>query len=210
MTTQRPPASMSRHARAIGRNRLDSLTGVRIFAAVWVMLLHFRTVDDVTTFRYPLIDGLILHGNLGVDLFFVLSGFILSHVYFEQFRNRVRGGAYQSFISFRFARLYPVHLVTFLIMMALYVAQLVVAGRSSVEVPQRYSAMSIVQSLTMTHAWWGQDTTPNIPAWSISSEWFAYLLFLSSAFSSGGGATPPSHSRRSAWDWLHFVSPPIT
>jgi peptidoglycan/LPS O-acetylase OafA/YrhL len=176
MTTHRTIVSTPR-GRPAERVQLDSLTGLRIFAALWVAMLHFRTVNDTTTFHYPVIDRLVLGGNLGVDLFFVLSGFILSHVYFDKFRERVRRGAYWSFISYRFARLYPVHLVTFLIMMALYVAQIVVTGRSSVEAPGRYSSMSIVQSLTMTHAWWGTDTTPNVPAWSISSEWFAYLLF---------------------------------
>jgi peptidoglycan/LPS O-acetylase OafA/YrhL len=157
--------------------RLDSLTGLRIFAAVWVMLLHFRTVTATTTFEFPLIDRFVLQGNYGVDLFFVLSGFILSHVYFTHFRSKVGRSSYWSFISFRFARLYPVHLVTFLMMVALYVGQMVLMGRSSAEAPERYALWPVLQTLTMTHAWSGHAVTPNLPSWSISAEWFAYLLF---------------------------------
>lgn len=172
LTTKRPSSAAPTEA-----NRLDSLTGLRIFAAVWVMLLHFRAVTATTTFEYPVIDRLVVQGGYGVDLFFVLSGFILSHVYFDQFMARVDRPRYWSFISFRFARLYPVHLVTFLAMVALYVGQLVLAGHSSADAPERYSAPVIIKTLTMTHAWWGDVSTPNLPAWSISSEWFAYLLF---------------------------------
>lgn len=164
-------------ARDDAATRLDSLTGLRIFAAVWVMLLHFRTVTDTTTYEFPLIDRFVLQGNYGVDLFFVLSGFILSHVYFNHFQSRVGRSSYWSFISFRFARLYPVHLVTFLMMVVLYIGQMVLLGRSSAEAPERYGLWPVLQTLTMTHAWSGVSVTPNIPSWSISAEWFAYLLF---------------------------------
>jgi peptidoglycan/LPS O-acetylase OafA/YrhL len=158
------------------RKQLDSLTGLRIFAAVWVMLLHFRDVTQTETWAFPLIDRFILRGPYGVDLFFVLSGFILSHVYVEQFNTRVNWSDFRSFISFRFARLYPVHIVTFLIMVILFFGELLLAGKSSAEL-ERYSVPVFISTLTMTHAWWGVTITPNLPAWSISAEWFAYLLF---------------------------------
>ncbi|MCA1675881.1 MAG: acyltransferase [Actinobacteria bacterium] len=156
--------------------QLDSLTGLRIFAAAWVMLLHFRDVTQTQTWHFPLGDRFITQGGYGVDLFFVLSGFILSHVYFEQFRTRLGWPDFRSFISFRFARLYPVHLVTFLIMVALFSAEILLSGASSVK-SERYTPAVFISTLTMTHAWWGVTVTPNLPAWSISAEWFAYLLF---------------------------------
>jgi peptidoglycan/LPS O-acetylase OafA/YrhL len=167
------------------RKQLDSLTGLRILAAVWVMLHHFRSVTPTRTWEFPLVDRFILQGMYGVDLFFVLSGFILSHVYFEQFSRRAERADVRSFITFRFARLYPVHIATFLIMVMLFFGEKVLTGVSSAEDPGRYSARAFISTLTMTHAWWGTtatpnfavDTTPNVPAWSISAEWFAYLLF---------------------------------
>jgi peptidoglycan/LPS O-acetylase OafA/YrhL len=160
------------------RTRLDSLTGLRIFAAAWVMLLHFRSVTEGRTWPIPFIDRFVLQGAYAVDMFFVLSGFILSHVYFTQFRDGLRGERFRSFISYRFARLYPVHLVTFGMMVVLFFGQSIVTGSSTAD-SGRYSVPVFLSSLTMTHAWWGSGTTttPNIPAWSISAEWFAYLLF---------------------------------
>lgn len=160
------------------RTRLDSLTGVRIFAAVWVMLLHFRSVTEDRTWPIPFIDRFVLQGGYAVDLFFVLSGFILSYVYFGHFADRVSGTRFWSFISYRFARLYPVHIVTFLMMVVLFFGQSILTGSSTAD-SGRYSVPVFLSTLTMTHAWWGSGltTTPNIPAWSISAEWFAYLLF---------------------------------
>ncbi|MDQ4038228.1 MAG: acyltransferase [Actinomycetota bacterium] len=152
------------------------MTGLRIFAAVWVMLLHFRDVTNTETWQFPLVDRLILQGQYGVDLFFVLSGFILSHVYFEQFKAKPSWYNLRSFISFRFARLYPVHLATFLIMVTLFFGEILLSGESSAP-SERYSPAVFISTLTMTHAWWGVTVTPNLPAWSISAEWFAYLLF---------------------------------
>lgn len=164
-----------REGRCRERKQLDSLTGLRIFAAVWVMLHHFRDVTPTKVWKFPLVDQFVVQGLYGVDLFFVLSGFILSHVYFGQFDVGVSRASFHSFISFRFARLYPIHIVTFSLMVALFLGERLLAGESSA-VPERYSLSVIISTLTMTHAWWGV-TTPNLPAWSISAEWFAYLLF---------------------------------
>lgn len=156
--------------------RLDSLTGLRIFAAVWVMLLHFREVTPTEVWPLPLIDRFVLQGQYAVDLFFVLSGFILCHVYFAQFADGVRRDRFGSFIGYRFARLYPVHVVTFAAMVALFLGQQLLFNGPGADAG-RYSAGVFLTTLTMTHAWSGDTVTPNLPAWSISAEWFAYLLF---------------------------------
>lgn len=176
MIAYRPTRERHREVRSREGKQLDSLTGLRIFAAVWVMLLHFRDVTQTETWEFPLIDRFILHGQYGVDLFFVLSGFILSHVYFEQFKARPTWSNFRSFITFRFARLYPIHLATFLIMAALFFGEIFLSGESSAP-SERYSPATFISTLTMTNAWWGVTVTPNLPAWSISAEWFAYLLF---------------------------------
>jgi peptidoglycan/LPS O-acetylase OafA/YrhL len=62
------------------RVQIDSLTGLRAVAAIWVMLMHFREVTPSRVWQFPLIDSLIVNGAYGVDIFFVLSGFILCHV----------------------------------------------------------------------------------------------------------------------------------
>src|SRR5471032_1559875 len=82
---------------------LRPLTALRFFAAMWVVLYHY----------WPNLNGehmpaLVAHGYLGVELFFVLSGFILCHVYLDQFASgRFR---YGGFLWARLARVYPLHI----------------------------------------------------------------------------------------------------
>lgn len=155
-------------------NRLDGLTGLRFFAALWVMIFHFREITPDTTYQLPLIDTWMRVGGLGVDLFFVLSGYILSHVYTDSFSDRVHGSLYKKFILFRIARLYPIHIVTFAFMMLLFAAQSIFG---EVAHPERFTFLMIISSLTMTHSWPAGVLSPNMPSWSISAEFFAYLLF---------------------------------
>ena len=55
---------------------LKSLTSLRFFAAMWVVLYAFW--PNLTSNAAP---GLVSRGSLGVEVFFILSGFILCHVY---------------------------------------------------------------------------------------------------------------------------------
>ena len=60
---------------------IRALTGLRAVAAVWVVLFHYR--GDVLTLlpaARPL-EPLMASGYLGVDVFFVLSGFVLAYNY---------------------------------------------------------------------------------------------------------------------------------
>ena len=154
---------------------IDSLTGLRFWAALWVVLMHFREYKISEIWQFPYIDKFISQGALGVDLFFVLSGFILCHVYKDIFGGGVARAGYLKFLRYRIARLYPVHIVTLAFMVALFALQLYLTGQANN--PERFSLVSIISSLTLTHAWFPGVSTPNMPAWSISAEAFAYLLF---------------------------------
>jgi peptidoglycan/LPS O-acetylase OafA/YrhL len=157
------------------REQIDSLTGLRGVAAGWVILMHFREITPVRVWEFPILDTLIANGAYGVDIFFVLSGFILCHVYTGSFRSSLSADQVRQFIVYRFARIYPVHLVTFAIMLALLAVKLITSGSGGL--PERYDPVTIATTLTLTHAWVPGIQTPNMPAWSISAEWFAYLLF---------------------------------
>jgi peptidoglycan/LPS O-acetylase OafA/YrhL len=60
---------------------LKPLTALRILAALWLVVGNYG--EDLRSAGPA--GGLIAHGQYGVELFFVLSGFILSHVYFSGF-----------------------------------------------------------------------------------------------------------------------------
>lgn len=147
---------------------IKPLTSLRFFAAFWLLLFFFWSrIDGVPR---PLI---IENGNLGVDLFFILSGFVLAHVYGPQVSN----GQYlhKSFLWARIARVYPTHIVTFLMMFAMFLVAII---RGSEFDQNAFNVSHIPYHLTLTQAWGyiGGDTW-NFPSWSISAEWFAYLTF---------------------------------
>jgi peptidoglycan/LPS O-acetylase OafA/YrhL len=151
---------------------LKPLTAIRFFAAMWVVAYDYLPSLGV---GMPAVIG---KGYLGVELFFVLSGFILSHVYLEAFGER--RFRYPDFLWARLARIYPVHLAT-LVCLGLVV---ILAGAVGVHVGDRVIAVSSLPAqLTLTQAWGlGLAGGWNHPSWSISAEWFAYLTFPGFAF----------------------------
>ncbi len=147
---------------------LKPLTSLRFFAAAWVVMFHYWPKLAVAA-----TPTIIDKGYLGVEVFFILSGFILCHVYLAAFEE----GRFQygDFLWARLARIYPMHLVT-LIGIGL-MAGLALAIGLSVD-PNILSLAALPANLTLTQAWGLAPVAGwNHPSWSISAEWFAYLSF---------------------------------
>ncbi len=152
---------------------LRSLTALRFIAAMWVVMFHFWPNLNV-----GFLPNLVTKGYLGVELFFVLSGFILSHVYLAQAGEK--RFSYGSFLWARIARVYPLHLAT-LVGVGLLAAGAMVAGFAVDDSVLAWS--SLPANLLMVHAWGlAPEAGWNHPSWSISAEWFAYLTFPAFAF----------------------------
>ena len=147
---------------------IKPLTSLRFFAALWVVVFHYWPHLAVAG-----MPSLVAKGYLGVELFFVLSGFILCHVYLPQVEaGRFR---YGDFLWARLARIYPMHIVT-LIGMALMAGAALAIGLS-VD-PNVLSLAALPANLTLTQAWGLAPVSGwNHPSWSISAEWFAYVAF---------------------------------
>lgn len=143
---------------------IKSLTGLRGFAALWVCIYHYSPDKN-----FGALTQLAGAGHLGVPIFFVLSGFIMAYVYGEKFASGQQG--YGQFLGLRMARIYPLHLVTWLAVGASIALGYRAAGPHD-------TASTFASGLVLLHAW---GFTPaiswNEPAWSISTELFAYLLF---------------------------------
>ncbi|WP_162937572.1 acyltransferase family protein [Indioceanicola profundi] len=163
--------------RQIMADRLAALDGLRGIAALLVALLHFKHFGP--WFEVPWLGGtqLIQKGYLWVDLFFVLSGFILAHVHAGEFLdgpvrwNRVRG-----FWWARFARVYPLHIATLALLIGLVATGMVEGGNRSVG--RCYDPGNLAASVVLLNAWGVTDGLCwNVPSWSISAEAAAYALF---------------------------------
>ncbi len=147
---------------------LRPLTALRFMAALWVVLYTFWPNLDV-----GFLPNLAAKGYLGVELFFVLSGFILSHVYLHAFAEK--RFSYRGFLWARIARVYPLHVFTLLGVMALGLAAVAVGMSIDASV---LSWKTLPAHLLMLHAWgFANEAGWNHPSWSISAEWFAYLAF---------------------------------
>jgi len=136
---------------------LQSLTPLRGLAALFVLMFHLgRNSGDLS------LPASFLRGYLGVDLFFVLSGFVLTHVYIRIFLAETSWRSAAAFLWARVARIYPVHL---------FVTAILVASA-----PTAFSPVTVIANLLLLHVPWPIGAI-NQPSWSLAAEWYAYLLF---------------------------------
>ncbi len=150
--------------------QLGALTGIRGTPAWYVVLFHTRAALYGTLPDWAM---RIAHkGYLAVDLFFILSGFVLWHTYGAKLRGTGWGGAAR-FWWRRVARIWPLHMVILGVFVML-AALLSVTGRDTSMYPWRELPLHIllVQNWGLTPA-----LSWNDPAWSISSEMGAYVAF---------------------------------
>ena len=156
---------------------IRQLTGIRLVAAVWVLLYHSQgPLDAIGLLSMPVLPDFIRVGRLGVDLFFALSGFILSHTYLSSLGERLKVDKSVKFLWLRLARIYPVHLVMLLVAGFAVFAQSIVTGE---ELDRSWlNPWDFIKNLLLIQEW-GSDPQRgwNFVAWSLSMEWLAYLIF---------------------------------
>ncbi len=155
---------------AAAPRHLDALTGIRGIAAWGVVLYHIRL--SLTALLPPEAIQLFAKGYLAVDLFFILSGFVIWHNY----AARIAGGGWAEtrlFLWRRFARVWPLHFAI-LLAFAGFALVLTITGRDTSGYPLAELPLHLllVQNWRLT-----PDLSWNHPAWSISTEFAAYLLF---------------------------------
>lgn len=152
------------------RAQLDALTGARGLAAWLVVLYHIRLAfpDGVP----HMVIAILAKGYLAVDLFFVLSGFVMWLTYGATFQTQGLASA-PGFLWRRIARIYPLHLAILLATLA-YAAVLTLAGKADTA---QYPVAELPLHLLLIQNWGLTDhLTWNDPSWSISTEMAAYLL----------------------------------
>lgn len=156
---------------------IRQLTGIRFVAAAWVLLYHLQgPLNTMGLLGIPVFDDVLRVGRLGVDLFFALSGFILTHTYLTRLGPKIKGRATVDFWWLRLARVYPVHLVMLVIAGIAVVAQAKVTGEDLDR--DWLNPIDFIKNLLLVQEW-GADPQRgwNFVAWSLSMEWLAYLIF---------------------------------
>jgi peptidoglycan/LPS O-acetylase OafA/YrhL len=147
---------------------IRALTGVRGVAAAVIVAYHFGDVQlfgggNIAYYRIP-------HGYLPVDLFFMLSGYVIGLTYRDAFGSGNLKN-YATFMLKRVARLYPAYLAIGL----LYVAK-IAAGLSGQDTLSMFSPSDIVGNILMMTGW-GLHIHPLIGvSWAASAEMGSYLL----------------------------------
>ena len=154
-------------------NRVNSLTSLRFFAALGVVLFHFPIHFPGTLGK--VYELLAAHGYTGVTFFFILSGFLLASIYSE--KPLVDRSSLSKFFKKRFIRIVPTYWFVLLIMLFFLRGQLGMAKEQGL-LPERLVDVGL--HLTLLQAW--VPASPfrlhwNEPSWSISVEAFYYLLF---------------------------------
>lgn len=147
------------------RHKLDALTALRFFAAALIVMGHAHPIFG----SFGLATSAPL--NQGVSFFFVLSGFILAYNY----RNFDKTGSIGRFLAARFARVWPLHLITCILWIGL-----VFHFNRTAYFPGSTGIMQLLANLTLTQSWiplklWAISF--NGVAWSISNEMFFYIAF---------------------------------
>ena len=163
------------------RHDIRALTGLRIVAATLVVLLHFQHPLRPYLDQVPVLRSVVSAGWLGVDLFFVLSGFVIALSYLDRLGHRPRLRTVRDFLVGRFARVWPAWAVVTVLMGAWVWGMRRIGANPDVFVGHPDADLLVMlRQLTMTQVW-DQSTFENtsyvLPGWSVSAEWLAYLCF---------------------------------
>ncbi|WP_251976807.1 acyltransferase family protein [Salinicola avicenniae] len=180
------------------KERFIGLEWLRFLLGLYIVIFH-------TLHNYPSIRDWSHYvtdiGFFSTSAFFVLSGFLLTHVYLDS-RHEMREPA-RSFWLKRFSNLYPIHIGSLVLAMAVsaLVGYLAIAPGDQ-DISLRFvvydvnndvgqldwdslkhtmgaleTGINVLLNLTLLHAWNPLYLTFNPPSWSISALFFFYLTF---------------------------------
>ncbi|VVQ05991.1 hypothetical protein PS910_04314 [Pseudomonas fluorescens] len=147
---------------------VPALTGIRGYAALWVVLMHYTWVAGHV--ENNLFDKITFYGFAGVIVFLVLSGFVMAHVY-PNLRSNTNTASYFDYLYKRVVRIYPLHVATLLTFLLLVNIGYPLATAND-------NNDTFILNMLLVHAWgFVNEFSWNAVSWTISVEMFAYLLF---------------------------------
>lgn len=147
---------------------IRSLTGLRGIAAFYVMIYHYfnpyliKMYDKEPNYLLYYFKNFISQGYLAVDLFFMLSSYVLFLRYSANFNNSVSISHYKEYMWKRFKRIYPLYLFS-IIFILLFI--------------ENFRLDDFIINLLFLQAYFITIIrTVNVPTWSLSIEWSIYLI----------------------------------
>lgn len=153
--------------------RFEVLDSFRGLAAIFVVIFHMHFLgvfSELTFFR---------NSGIFVEFFFILSGFVLTHSY-----AYAQDISFKTFIVTRTFRLFPLHIFMLLIFIFLEVLKLIAYLKFNISfgaVPftEEKAVDEILPNMFLLQAWLvnAKTTSWNFPSWSISVEYYIYLIF---------------------------------
>ncbi|TYA84065.1 acyltransferase family protein [Seonamhaeicola marinus] len=159
---------------------IPSLTPLRGIAAILVVFFHFdiwlmlRGFPRLIDLEY---SSIINNGYVWVDFFFILSGFVICHVYSEKLEHRTKTTV-KNYLWARFSRLYPLHVF----IMLLFVLQIIVLLWLFPEYAEKKWLWTRSLPDFLYHLFFLQTSgivdrpVWNVGSWSIAAEWWTYIL----------------------------------
>jgi peptidoglycan/LPS O-acetylase OafA/YrhL len=170
-----PPSNFSSN-----KGYFSTLTALRGIGALWMMLYHIDLIiyyRELGTFLPRSYSGLLAKGYLWVDFFFILSGFVLMHIYAPRFQDKLSVTVIKRYVKARFFRIYPLHLFTLLLLLIFVVVishflPKIMGGSWS----SYFDEQAFIGNLLMLNAVGQHDNLSwNIVSWSIGAQWWVYL-----------------------------------
>lgn len=159
------------------RAHIPALTGLRGVAALVLSLCHFRNevyaVWGQTLFSFDFLK----YGMYGVDIFFILSGFVIGHIHLDEFHSFNKRRLFR-FAALRFFRIYPLHWFVLACLGLLVLFPPYLDFIRSAE-PERLTPGNILANVLLADNWgivfFGHPW--NGVSWTLSLEILAYMAF---------------------------------
>lgn len=144
-------------------NRIEQLTFTRFVIVILVLFAHDVTGPYLEPLLFFPLSALVRSGSSGVSYLFILSGFVMTYVYYRQDRTF----DYIAYWRARFARFYPLYIISFALTCVYYYDSLL-----------QIKPQKILANIFVVQAWIPKYAQSfNFVTWSMSVEIFFYLFF---------------------------------
>ena len=160
---------------------------LRLFTSLSVVIYHYihffhpfnsfynpeLKLDSTQLPFFFMLELIYEYGRYGVQMFWAISGFVFAFVYLDQLKKI----SSKDFLINRFARLYPLHLLTLIIVMGLQILSFKINGNFEIYIGN--DLYHFILNFFYIHGWgFAKDASFNAPTWSVSIELIIYFIFL--------------------------------